>query len=240
MFGRARLSLIAAILGVPAFSQAQSQFDVASIKRSDPAHFGAQTFFSPGGKFSAVTASVKSLVCFAYQLRPHQVAGGPAWFDTEVFDVSAKTEGPASYEQLFPMVQALLADRFQLRFHRETREQPVYALVLGRNGPKFQAAKSAGRGVGGGGKGRLSGNGADMATFASALSGKLGRSVLDRTGLKGVYDFLLTWTPDEEQATDPGLSLFTATQEQLGLKLESAKGPVEVLVIDHAERPSEN
>jgi len=229
--------VITAMVGAAAWAQ---QFEVASIKRSDPDHVGVQTFFSPGGRFSALTAPLKSLVCFAYQLRDHQVAGGAGWVETEPFDITAKAEGEASYDQLRLMVQALLADRFQLKFHRETREQPVYSLVVAKGGPKVQEAKSAGRGVGIGARGRLNGNGADMATFASALAGKLGRSVVDRTGLKGVYDFVVTWTPDEEQVNAPGPSLFTAMQEQLGLKLESTKGPVEVLVIDHAARPSEN
>lgn len=234
------------LLGVPlllslaTFAQSRLEFDVAAIKRSDPSHVGVQTYFAPGGKFAALTAPLKSLVCFAYQLREHQVAGGPAWVTSEPFDVTAKGDEHASYDQLGKMVQALLADRFQLKFHCEMREQPIYALVLGKNGSKLHDAEKAGRGVGIGANGRLNANGTDMATFASALSGKLGRSVVDRTGLKGFYDFLLTWTPDEAQADAPGPSLFTAIQEQLGLKLESTKGPVEVLVIDRAERPSEN
>jgi uncharacterized protein (TIGR03435 family) len=166
--------------------------------------------------------------------------GGPGWFDTEPFDISAKADGPASNDELRRMVQTLLAERFQLKFHRETKEQPVYALVVGKGGPKLQAAKSEGRGVGIGVRGRLNGNGADMKTLASVLADRLSRSVVDRTGLKGFYDFLLTWTPDEVQADDPGPSLSTAIQEQLGLKLESTKAPVEMIVIDHAEKPSNN
>jgi uncharacterized protein (TIGR03435 family) len=231
---------IAVLLGVRAFSQPRLEFEVAAIKRSDPSHVGAQTYFAPGGKFAALTAPLKSLVCFAYQLREHQVAGGPGWFDTEPFDITAKGDEHASYDQLRTMVQTLLADRFQLKFHREMREQPIYTMVVAKNGPKFNEVKAAGRGVGIGGRGQLKANGADMATFASALAGKLGRSVVDRTGLKGFYDFLLTWTPDEAQAESPGPSLFTAIQEQLGLRLEAAKGPVEILVVDRAERPSEN
>lgn len=231
---------IAAVFGASAWAQPGLQFEVASIRSSDPDHVGAQTFFAPGGKFSALTAPLKSLICFAYQLRDHQVAGGPGWVETEPFDISAKAEGPASNDQLRIMLQALLADRFQLKFHRETREQPVYSLVLAKGGSKLQEAKSAGRGVGFGARGRLNGKGADMATFAIALAGKLGRSVVDRTGLTGFYDFVVTWTPDEEQTNSPGPSLFTAIQEQLGLRLESTKGPVEILVIDHAEKPSEN
>jgi uncharacterized protein (TIGR03435 family) len=234
------MAALAAALCAPAFSQPRLEFEVAAIKRSDPSHVGAQTFFQPGGKFAALTTPLKSLVCFAYQLRDHQVAGGPGWVETEPFDVTAKAESNASYNDLRIMVQTLLADRFQLKFHREMREQPVYALVLAKNGPKLKESNGPGRGVGIGAPGRLNGNGTDMATFASALSGKLGRSVVDRTGLHGFYDFLLAWTPDEAQAETPGPSLFTAIQEQLGLRLESTKGQVEVLIIDRAERPSEN
>jgi uncharacterized protein (TIGR03435 family) len=234
------MAALAVAWSVLAFSQPRLEFEVAAIKRSDPSHVGAQTFFQPGGKFAALTAPLKSLVCFAYQLRDHQVAGGPGWVESEPFDVTAKAETNASYDDLRVMVQTLLADRFQLKFHREMREQPVYALVLAKNGPKLKEANGPGRGIGIGAQGRLNGNGADMATFSSALSGKLGRSVVDRTGLKGFYDFLITWTPDEAQADTPGASLFTAIQEQLGLKLESTKGQVGVLVIDRAGRPSEN
>ena len=120
-FSKRRLAIagITAVLSMPAISQPQTaarrEFEVASIKRSDPSHAGAQTYFVPGGKFTALTAPLKSLVCFAYQLRDHQVAGGPGWFDSEPFDISAKADGPAGNDELRIMVQALLADRFQDR-----------------------------------------------------------------------------------------------------------------------------
>jgi uncharacterized protein (TIGR03435 family) len=225
---------------IAAQEKATPEFEVASIHRSDPDHVGFQAYFLPGGKFTAMTAPLKNLVGFAYQLREHQVTGGPGWIDTEPFDISAKADAPANDDQLHQMVQALLADRFQLKFHRETKEQPVYTLVLAKSGPKLKEVKTVGRGVGIGMRGRLNGNGADMETLASVLSTRLGRSVVDRTGLKGFYDFVVTWTPDEVQPDTPGPSLFTALQEQLGLKLESSKGPVEILVIDHVEKPTEN
>jgi bla regulator protein blaR1 len=221
-------------------SEKRVEFAVASIKPSDPSHVGAQTFFMPGGQFIAMTAPLKSLVCFAYQLREHQVAGGPPWFDSDPFDISAKADYQADNNDLRTMVRALLSDRFQLRFHHEMKDQPVYALVLGKNGAKLKAAEKAGFGVGAGVPGRLNGIGADIPTLASVLADRLGRNVVDQTGLKGFYNFLLTWSPDELQPENQGPTLFTAIQEQLGLKLESTKGLVDVLVVDHAERPSAN
>jgi uncharacterized protein (TIGR03435 family) len=159
--------------------------------------------------------------------------------DSAGYDIKAKAEGNAG-DDLWPMVQTLLADRFQLKFHRETRELPIYALVVAKNGAKLHAVSAAGLGVGMG-KGRFNGRGADMPTLASVLSNELGRLVFDRTGLSGFYDFTLTFEPDDTRAADTaGPSLFTALQEQLGLRLEPQKGPVETLVIDHAEKPSAN
>lgn len=215
------------------------EFDVAVIKRSDPSHRGVQTYFLPDG-FTAKTAPLKNLICFAYAVREHQVVVGADWEESEPFDISAKADGPRTYVDMQKMVQALLTERFRLKFHREVREQSIYLLTQDKRGSKLRDVPSAGRGVGMGGQGRLNGIGADTPTLASALSGVLGRSVVDRTELKGFYDFVLTWTPDEVQVDAPGPSLFTAIQDELGLKLVSSKGPVDVLVIDGAERASGN
>jgi uncharacterized protein (TIGR03435 family) len=159
-------------------------------------------------------------------------------------------------------LRALLAERFQLTLHRETKEQSVYALVVAKGGPKLQQgqAKEA-TGPRGPmmrmGRGELSGQGVELEMLTRTLSSQLGRTVIDRTGLKGNFDFKLTWTPDPGQSAGPpgglpagadappppdpnGPSVFTALQEQLGLRLESQKGPVEMLVIDRVEKPSEN
>jgi len=146
------------------------------------------------------------------------------------------------------MMQALLADRFKLALHRDTKELPVYALTIARGGPKLSAS--------GGefprmriGRGQIEAQKWTMAKFASDLARQLGRPVIDRTELAGTYDFKLEWTPDESQpgSAEPGgertisvvgPSIFTALQEQLGLRLESTKGPVEILVVDHVEKPS--
>jgi len=162
----------------------------------------------------------------------------------------------------------LLADRFQLTLHRETKEQSVYALLVAKNGPKLQESQTkdgqAKEGTGPRGpmmrmgRGELSGQGVALDMLTRTLSSQLGRTVIDRTGLKGNFDFKLTWTPDPGQSAGPpgggpppgadappppdpnGPSIFTALQEQLGLRLESQKGPVEMLVIDRVEKPSEN
>jgi uncharacterized protein (TIGR03435 family) len=172
------------------------------------------------------------------------------------------------------MIQSLLADRFKLRVSHETKELPVYALVVAKNGPKCQEAKPGdtypngikgfdGRAQGAGsfraGNGHLTLQGYPISFLSLLLAERLDRTVLDQTGLKGKYDIALKWTPDENLAATPsgpaggnpgadaaaqpdssGPSIFTAIQEQLGLKLESTKGPVEIIVIDHIERPSEN
>jgi uncharacterized protein (TIGR03435 family) len=191
--------------------------------------------------------------------------GIPVWAKTERFNIQAKVAAADVVEwqklsraQRGLMLQALLAERFKLLAHRETKEQPVYALSIARNSPKLAEAKP-----GEGAvpfqweRGHISGQSVPMSTLASALTQTLGRTVLDKTGLTGKYDVTLDWTP--EDASDPlskgpeesrqtavpppessGPSIFTAIREQLGLKLESTRGPVECLVIDHVEQPSEN
>lgn len=235
-------AIVIVLIPVGAFAQPTGHppaFEVASINPSDPADVGNQAFASPGGRFTGINATLKSLMRYAYSLQDYQVVGASGWMDSAGYDIKAKAESD-TVRDFRPMVQTLLADRFQLKFHRETKELPVYLLVVGKNGPNLHAVSKAGIGVGMG-RGRFNGRGADMQTLASVLSGQLGRLVFDRTGISGFYDFLLTFEPDDNRTTDTaGPSLFTALQEQLGLKLESQKGQVETLVIDHAERPSAN
>jgi bla regulator protein blaR1 len=219
---------------------ARMEFEAAVIKPSDPTHVGMQ-IFSPGpGRLTVMTATLKDMTAFAYHLRRHQVAGGPGWFDGDKYDITAKAVGRVTNEQLKLMLQSLLATRFQLTFRRETRELPVYELVVAKGAPKLHKVEKAGLGLGLG-ETRLNGRGATMATLAASLSDKVGRVVRDKTGLTGYYEFTLTWAPEGAPADDrPQPDLFTAVQEQLGLKLEPAKGPVEVLTVDHAAKPSEN
>lgn len=278
-------------------------------------------FFRPGpnGGVDIHNMSLKDLIGFAYRVQPYQISGGPAWIDSARFDIVAKPETKATEDERLLMLQSLFEERFQLRIHRETKEIPVYALVLARKdgklGPALKPSQQtncappdssrapdpsrpsvimrAGPGPDGpapapsdgprlagtsdpsppavpgvrampfmgcgqmaAGPGQLAGIGVPVARIAEPLSRMLGRPVLDKTGLAGNFDIQLQWTPDENQlgqmmgpvpggpvpqAQDPnGPSIFTAVQEQLGLKLEAQKGSADTIVIDRAERPSEN
>jgi uncharacterized protein (TIGR03435 family) len=222
---------------VAPLTHGQPAFEAASIKPSPADHVGAQ-MYSPGpGRFTALTATLKDLIPFAYQVLPSQLEGGPGWAGSTAYDITAKMAGSTSNGDLRLMLQALLADRFQLKVRRETKEVGVYNLVVDKNGPRMESVAAAGRGVGLQ-NGTMRAFGADMATLASVLSRHVGRVVIDRTGLKGYYNFTLQWTADDLDAS--GTALFQAIEEQLGLKLEAAKAPVEILVIERAERASEN
>lgn len=222
-----------------------TSFEVASIRRNLKGGLNTNIHVS-GGRFTVTNGSLKTLIRNAYGILSFQLAGEPGWLDTEMYDIAAATGGsePISPERLKLLLQSLLAERFQLKVHWETREAPVYALTIDKNGPKFQENSGGGGDTGVNtskreGKGRMKGTGQPISILASNLGNQLGRIVLDRTGLQGLYDWLLEW--DLETMPDSsGPSLFTALKEQLGLNLKAIKGPMEMLVIDHAERPSEN
>jgi bla regulator protein BlaR1 len=256
-----------------AFAQPSAKpltFEVASVKPSSPDARGTFIRYLPGGGLTVAGITLKTLIGFAYDVRDFQISGGPGWLGSDRFDINARPEtsnapenAPTDFanqtdeqrktftEQNRERLKALLADRFQLGLHRETKEQQVYALLAAKNGPKLQPTKE-GKGMMRMGRGLLTGQGVEVAFLATSLSGQLGRPVIDKTGLAGKYDFELKWTPDPGQSADGpfgplppppdpnGPSIFTAVQEQLGLRLESQKGPVEILVIDRAEKPSEN
>jgi uncharacterized protein (TIGR03435 family) len=212
-------------------AQTPPEFDVASVKPVDPGNGTAS--YSSSNEYMG---SLQSLIKSAYGVEDYRIAGGPKWLDGDKFRIVFK---PANAPQRNLMLRTLLADRFKLVLHPETKELPIYALVIGKGGPKMEKAE----GPGGTANGPAMIRGTmDMAFLASTLSSTLGRRVIDRTSLTGPYKFSLKWTPDDRPASadNSGPSLFTAIQEQLGLKLESTKGPVEILVIDHAEKPSEN
>jgi uncharacterized protein (TIGR03435 family) len=252
-------SIAIGLVNIPV-SQAQSsadtakilRFEVASIKSGKPGSVRKSLLTDPNGRFATENATLRMLVTFAYSVHDFQVSGGPRWIDSDAFDIVAKPENKSSRVQLLQMVQVLLTERFKLRIHRETKEQPVLALVIGKNGPKLKMANTDDggpmRGLQGG-RGELTGLGADMGSLARRLSGVIGRVVIDRTGLSGKYDFKLQWTPDTAQPmrgpdepvdSSLGSSILAAVQEQLGLKLEAQKGPVDMIVIDAVERPSAN
>ena len=228
-------------------------FDVATIKLSQPDTAGPLIGIS-AGRLTLTSFTVKELMMYAYWIHPSQVVGAAGWTDSEKFDIVAKPEGGQTpEEQLRKMLQTLLADRFQLKFHRDTKPLPAYTLVLGKNGPRMKA-----RTPGDGGPGfrlvpqgaRLPGRNASMAQLAFVLQAVvMDRPIIDETGLTGNFDFDLSWAPNETQfggrggkmTADPERpDIFTAVQEQLGLKLEPQKGPVAVLMIDHVEKPTEN
>jgi uncharacterized protein (TIGR03435 family) len=221
-----------------------------------------------GNGLAGKNISANGWIQIAYEVRDFQIAG-PAWISNEKFDIEAKVESRASTKLTLLMLQSLLADRFKLRMHREKKESAVYALVIARSGLKMKASQDQtlwagdypdgspdGRPVTGGGPtelapGRFRGGGIPMTMFVNLLSGPLGRSVINKTGLTGRYDIDLRCAPgsgqapfyEADQAQPPDAStpsLFTAIQEELGLRLVSTRAPVEVLVIDHIERPSEN
>jgi bla regulator protein blaR1 len=262
--------IIIGVLNAPrAWAQtgAQVEFDVASVKPNNSGCCASFGFSQRGTVDKNVT--LKKLIALAYRLQDFEVYGGPRWVDADHFDVEGKTEDPkAGPDQARLMLQSLLAERFRLKLHRETRQLPVYALVVDKGGPKIKLSadqisptvdgpSEPGAGPNHGafrfGAGSMTGNAVGLSSFTRLLSQRLDRRVIDRTGLEGRFDIQLQWTPGPgESPFDPGgnpvpaptdfsgPSIFTAIQEQLGLKLESGKGPVEVLMIDHVEKPSEN
>jgi uncharacterized protein (TIGR03435 family) len=223
-------------------------FDVISIKPSDPGDRRVNLQTSPGGRFTG-RSSLRWLVRNAYRLQEFEVFGKPSWYDSDMFDIQAKAEGDIQPGQMPLFLQSLLEERFQFKAHRETKEVPCYELVVAKAGPKLQPAKQndVTPRIGGGG-GRITGVNAEVGQLAVILSSALGIRVIDKTGTNGGFDVNLEWTPDPTEPAittstpvDPnGPSIFTAIQEQLGLKLESVKVPIEVLVIDSVQKPSEN
>ena len=240
------------------------EFAVASIKPSTAQ--GDPVYGTGNGRGYGENVTLKMLIGLAWQVQQFQIIGGPGWADSDRFEVEGKAEDSrADYAQLRLMVQSLLADRFKLRLHRETRQSSVYALVVAKGGPKIKlspdqtspdvvgAPTSPQDGPNRGGilmgPGMLAANAVALSQFAKVIAPELDRFVIDRTNLAGRFDLRLRWSPespsDPERAVIPAdpseaLSIFTAVQEQLGLKFEPAKGPVEFLVIDTAEKPSAN
>ena len=218
-------------------------FEVASIK---PARSEGVSSIRPSpGRVSMENVSLKKLILNAYGIPDDQgyAVAGPDWLTTESFDIEATFPADTPLPQLRQMMQTLLAERFRLTLHRENRQLPIYKLVTTKNGPKIHAGTD-GPPRTAGGPGRLEATRVTMQKLTDLLARQAGLPVVDSTGLKGVFDFTLTWSPDEGATTDGGASgpsIFTALQEQLGLKLESGKGPVEVLVVDHMEKvPTRN
>lgn len=238
-------TLAALSLTCAASAQTPDKFEVVSIRPNLSGSSNTQIKMD-GGRLVVTNGSLKTLIRNAYGLLSFQLAGGPNWLDTDMFDIAAETgqREEVSQERFKRLLQGLLADRFHLKIHLETREEPVYGLVADKNGPKL--AKATGHESSPGmnthresGRVIMRGTDVPISELATNLGNQLGRFVIDRTGLEGHYSFLLEFAPVQAQDSDSP-SLFSAVREQLGLTLEPQKAPVEVWVIDSAEKPSEN
>lgn len=261
--------LVASFVGLAVLAlnaQPRPEFDVASIKPNKAS--GGVSFGVGNGGASGRNVTLQMLIGLAYRLQDFQISGGPSWVSSDRFDVEAKAgDAAVGPDQLRLMLGSLLGDRFKLTLHREMRESSVYGLVVAKDGPKIKrspdqtspdvngpAPTGAGpnRGAIRLGPGSLIGNAVALPLFTKFLSQRLDRIVIDKTNLTGRFDIRLQWTPGfGESQFDPGgkilpsadssgPSIFAAIQEQLGLKLESTKAPIEILVIDHAQKPSAN
>jgi len=259
-------------------------FEAASIKPQAPSSDGSirtMVRYPTNGRLTAAGATLKTLICVAYGISDFQVLGGSDWIDNDRYDVEA-TPGPALEEQLqkmksddstaikHQMLQALLADRFKLTLHHDTKQLPIYALVVAKGGLKLHESKPddanpdpANESLHPTRKGmvrmsfqstafEMTATGMSMDGLARQLASQLHSTVQNETGIKGIYDFTLHFTPDDAPmdatggganaslADNSGTSIFAAVQDQLGLKLESKKGPVDVVVVDHVDKPSDN
>lgn len=249
-----RVCIGALILCACITGQTPATFEAASVKVNTSGLPTGNLAGTDRFTFSARNLTLKRLVTIAWQARDYQLSGGPSWADTERFDVVAKSSREVESDQMMQMLQMLLENRFRLVVHRETRTLPIYALVAAKSGLKLRAGPCNEGGTSCGPV-RIFANGMEGQTsiplFTWMLSDFLGRQVVDETTFEGNFDVHLKWTPDGSTpgnrsgdslpataGTDP--SFFTALEEQLGLRLESRRGPVDTLTIERAEKPTEN
>jgi uncharacterized protein (TIGR03435 family) len=241
------LSLVFTASGLGQNAASVLTFDAASVRPSAPDDARGSTFEFPPGGLKVTNGTLMGIIESAFEVRDFQILGAPGWANSDRFDIVARSAAADTSLEISATrrkLQTLLSQRFQLKAHRETRDLPIYVLAVGKGGLKLREAKTSGAPAGiQRACGQMTGTGTSMANLTGYLSRELGRPVQDRTELSARYDFHVDWTPDSGpcpgSATD-GPSLFTALQEQLGLKLESAKGPVEVIVIDSVEKPDDN
>ena len=222
-------------------------FEVASVKRNDSAS-GNSSSRNLGSRYTATNVTVIQLLRNAYGIQEFQIAGGPSWVGIDRFDIDATMAPGGKPGDWQPMLQTLLADRFKLTFHREPRQASIYSLVVAKNGHKLTPGDPA-KCPNAGGCGfnasptQIVGESVSMAQLAARLSRSIGIHVVDNTGLNGLFDLKLEWTVEDQfvgRGASASPTIFPAIQEQLGLRLESTRGPVETLVIDRVEKPTEN
>jgi uncharacterized protein (TIGR03435 family) len=246
------------------WGQVPTSFDVASIKPNAENDHRVMIRIQPGGRFTATGINLRFLIGQAYGVRDFQILNAPGWAASDRFDIDAKADGLPERlppDLMRPLLKSLLEERFKIKVHTETKEMPVYALVVAKGGSKL---KEAADGEGPGqrmirmGRGTIEGQAMPMGMLVQQLAQNIGRTVIDKTGLTGNYEVKLEWTPEPGQGGGPfgggappppdalppadtnGPSIFTALQEQLGLKLESQKGPVPMIVVDSVSKPTEN
>jgi uncharacterized protein (TIGR03435 family) len=268
-----RLRMTVAVLLTIGLARAQApaqdagllKFEVASVKPSPPEARGGMARPEPGGlRYRGTNLPLRLYISSAYRIKGDQVVGAPGWVDTDRFDIEAQAQKPSSLDEFHLMTRTLLAERFHLRFHFETKEMPLYALTVDTGSPATGGAKLTLHDAANSGDpwieqgmdmplhARWTATSSSMELFAFRLASVMDRPVIDQTGLKGDYDFKLAYTMDlppnlpqnamvNGQPIDTsGPSIFQAVRQQLGLRLDPRKGPVQVMVVDHVEKPSEN
>jgi uncharacterized protein (TIGR03435 family) len=245
---RAIGSLTVCLAGLVYAQSSITPFEVASIKPSNADPTASSGIDTAHGRLNAHYVTLKRCIMGAYNVGPHEISGGPNWLDSDRYEILAKAGQPIQDDAvLMVMLQGLLAARFHLVLHRETRTIPAFVLEVAKNGPKLEKAaageartntSTSNTGV------MIEALHTDLDAFARILARRVDLPVVNQTGLDGAFNIKLSWTPDSARPRDAGAmegaSIFTAIQEQLGLRLRSQKAPVEILVIDHAEKPSEN
>jgi len=274
-------SLVLMAAGPQEVTETRWAFEAASVKPSKSVDNTRGGLFSPGGRYSAIGIPLRTVIISAYEIDPVRLSGGPDWLDSQGFDIDAKAEAGAiapgaldrgRLHRLHLMLQTLLRDRFHLMVHRETKQGPIYELLVAKRGFKLHALQGvecevpnptvAAPGCGDFTKssrnGSLTGPKVEMRDLAGRLPMLMDRPVTDKTGIAGYFNIDLRWTirtgsemevadgleagPDRREVgmTAQGLTIFAALEQQLGLKLEATRGPIEIVVIDHVERPSGN
>jgi uncharacterized protein (TIGR03435 family) len=219
-------------------------FDVVSV-RPNTTGAGRSSERTNSGHVMAENITPSSMIQQAFGIRPSQIEGAPGWIETDKYDLNATTGTTKDLNdvELQPYWESLLATRFRMKYHRETKETQIYSLTVAKGGARMTENTAGGDTsthlTNNAQHSSLTSTHISMPNFAGLLAKKLDRTVLDKTALTGAYDLKLEWSPD--LSTDTGsASIFTALQDQLGLKLESGKGPVEIIVIDNLEKPTEN